>query len=97
MLEKRCSSGIFGEMDAWRLLVIQGILICAVSLCVRRDFDVFHLAACVCVRGALFGDLVRMRCLCTCGVFVHWSRSRTCHLRVARALYMCVHVRGAVS
>ena len=40
---------------------------------------------------------VRMRCLCACGVFVHWSRPRSCHSRVARALCMCVHVRGAVS
>ena len=40
---------------------------------------------------------VRKRCLCAYSVFVHWSRPRSCHSRVARALCMCVHVRSAVS
>ena len=38
-----------------------------------------------------------MRCLCACSVFVQWSRPRSCHSRVARALCLSVHVRGAVS
>ena len=81
---------IFGEIDVWRLLVNSAskprILTCAFLLqseeiLTRRSLRRF----------------VRMRCLCACGVFVHWSRPRSCHSRVPRALFMCVHVCGAVS
>ena len=36
---------------------------------------------------------VRMRCLGACSVFVHFSRLRSCHSRVARAL--CSQLRVA--
>ena len=83
------NSAIFCEIDTWRHFVI--------SVSKPRNFDLLVVQSEELLSWRSLRRFVRMRCLCVCSVFVHWSQPRSCHLSVPRALCMCVHARGGVS
>ena len=88
-------AAIFGEIDAWRLFVISVSkprnfdLCCEFVFLVQSEEILTCVCVCVCSWRSL-RRLVRMRCLCTCSVFVDWSRARSCCSRVARVRCVCM-------